>query len=122
MQVIGELCVRFAEENLSWGYGRIQGALSNLGYDVSMTTVGNILRSKGIIPSSERGKQSNWNTFVRSHMDVMCVADFFTVEVWTLCGLVRYHVFFVMKLLLSAYELTRLRYECDCPCYERFTV
>ena len=75
MEVIRELCVKFAEENTGWGYGRIQGALSNLGYKVSMTTVGNILRAKGIIPSPERGKQSNWNIFVRSHMDVMSVAD-----------------------------------------------
>ncbi|MDQ8196191.1 hypothetical protein QEH59_17285 [Coraliomargarita sp. SDUM461004] len=60
MEVVRELCVKFAEENLGWGYGRIQGALSNLGYKVSMTTVGNILRAKGIIPSPERGKQSNW--------------------------------------------------------------
>lgn len=71
MEVIGELCVKFAEENQGWGYGRIQGALSNLGYKVSMTTVGNILRAKGIVPSPDRGKQSNWKTFVRSHMDVM---------------------------------------------------
>jgi len=68
MQVISELCVRFAEENMGWGYGRIQGALSNLGYKVSMTTVGNILRSKGIIPSPERGKRSNWTEHGRAEM------------------------------------------------------
>tara|TARA_B100001971_G_scaffold186646_1_gene186736 strand:- start:699 stop:1163 length:465 start_codon:yes stop_codon:yes gene_type:complete len=60
MEVIQELCVQFAEENMSWGYGRIQGALANLGYNVSMTTMGNILRAKGIVPSPERGKLSNW--------------------------------------------------------------
>ena len=98
MEVIRELCVKFAEENPGWGYGRIQGALANVGYKISGTTVGNILREKGIFPSPERGKQSNWKRFIRSHMDVTAVADFFTVEVWTLRGLVRYHVFFVMKL------------------------
>ncbi len=74
MEVIQGLCVQFAEENMSWGYGRIQGALSNLGYKVSMTTVGNILRARGIVPSPERGKQSNWKTFVRSlyGRDVRC--------------------------------------------------
>jgi len=108
MEVIRELCVKFAEENMGWGYGRIQGALSNLGYKLSMTTVGNILRAKGIIPSPERGRQSNWKTFVRSHMDVMSVADFFTVEVWTLRGLVRYHVFFVMNLAKRQVEVAHI--------------
>lgn len=30
MVIIRELCVKFADENPSWGYRRIQGALSNL--------------------------------------------------------------------------------------------
>jgi transposase InsO family protein len=108
MEVIRELCVKFAEENQGWGYGRIQGSLANLGYNVSMTTVGNILRAKGIVPSPDRGKQSNWQTFVRSHMDVMSVADFFTVEVWSLRGLVRYHVFFVMNLAKRQVEVVHI--------------
>jgi len=60
MEVIRELCVKFAEENSDWGYNRIQGALSNLGFQVSDTAVGNILRAKGIIPAPERGRKSNW--------------------------------------------------------------
>lgn len=48
-------------------------------------------------------------TFVRSHMDVMSVADFFTVEVWTLRGLVRYHVFFVMNLAKRQVEVAHIR-------------
>jgi hypothetical protein len=108
MEVIRGLCVQFAEENTNWGYGRIQGALSNLGYKVSMTTVGNILRAQGIVPSPERGKESNLQTFVRCHMDVMSAADFFTAEVWTLRGLVRYHVFFVMNLAQRQVEIVHI--------------
>ena len=91
MAVVRELAVKFAEvprsvattrarwrQNPSWGYGRIQGALSNLGYEVCETTVGNILRAKGIFPAPERMKRSNWGRFVRSHLSVMSVADFFT--------------------------------------------
>ena len=48
------LVIRFAEENPSWGYDRIVGALSNLGYDVSDQTVGNILKRNGIPPVPER--------------------------------------------------------------------
>lgn len=98
MAVIRELCVKFAEENVDWGYERIQGALANLGYGVCRTTVGNILRQKGIYPAPERGKQSNWKPFVRSHLSIMAAADFFTTEVWTWRGLVRYYTFFVIKL------------------------
>ncbi|WPJ97298.1 hypothetical protein SH580_06200 [Coraliomargarita algicola] len=50
----------------------------------------------------------NSKTFVRSHMDVMSVADFFTVEVWTLRGLVRYHVFFVMNLSKRQVEVAHI--------------
>ncbi len=101
MAVIRELCVKFASENLTWGYGRIQGALANVGYDISTTSVGNILRERGIIPASERTRRGNWKRFIRSHMSVISVADFFTVEVWIprmRDGLVRYHVFFGMDL------------------------
>ena len=98
MEVIKELCVKFADENPTQGYGRIQGALSNLGYQVCEATVGNILRAAGVPPSAERMKKSTWKQFVRSHMATMCVADFLTTEVWTLKGLVRYHTLFVMNL------------------------
>ena len=40
---VEELIVRMAEENRSWGYDRIVGALANLGHEVSDQTVGNVL-------------------------------------------------------------------------------
>jgi transposase InsO family protein len=108
MAVIRELCVKFATENLTWGYGRIQGALANVGYDISTTSAGNILREKGIIPAPERTRRGNWKRFIRSHMSVISVADFFTVEVWTLRGLVRYHVFFVMDLAKRTVKIAHI--------------
>ena len=45
------LVVRMAQENRSWGYDRIVGALANLGYTVSDQTVGNILKRHGIAGS-----------------------------------------------------------------------
>lgn len=108
MEVIKELCVKFAEENPSWGYGRIQGALFNLGYEVCEATVGNILREAGVPPSKERMKKSTWKQFVRSHMATVCVADFLTPEVWTLRGLVRYHTFFVMNLAKRQVEIAQI--------------
>src|SRR5215831_6112166 len=40
-RAIEELIGRMAEENRSWGYDRIVGALANLGFEVSDQTVGN---------------------------------------------------------------------------------
>ena len=42
-QVIVDLILRFAKQNSSWGYDRIQGALANIGYHICDTTVGNVL-------------------------------------------------------------------------------
>ncbi|MDQ8207922.1 integrase core domain-containing protein [Coraliomargarita sp. SDUM461003] len=108
METIREFCIKFAEENASWGYGRIQGAFSNFGYEVSETTVGNMLRAAGIPPSEERMKRSTWKQFVRSHMATMCVADFLTTEVWTMRGLVRYHTLFVMNLAKSRVQIAQI--------------
>ena len=108
MKEIKELCIKFASENPEWGYGRIQGALFNIGFEVSTTTVGNILRAAGIVPAPERQSPSNWQRFIRSHMDVTAVADFLSVEVWTFRGLVRYQVFFVMKLAQRQVQIVHI--------------
>ena len=52
-QEIGELVVKMARENPSWGYDRIVGALANLGHIVSDQTVGNILRLAWHGPSAK---------------------------------------------------------------------
>jgi putative transposase len=56
---IVELLIRMARENPAWGYNRIQGALENLGHEISDTAIGNILKERGIEPSPERKKQTN---------------------------------------------------------------
>ena len=95
---IAALAVRMAEENRSWGYDRIVGALTNLGYRVSAQTVGNILKRHGLPPAPERKTTTTWKEFIRTHMDVLVATDFFTAEVWTLGGLVTYSVLFFMHL------------------------
>jgi putative transposase len=52
------LIIRMAEENRSWGYDRIVGALANLGHGVSDQTVGNVLRRHGISPAPERKRRT----------------------------------------------------------------
>ena len=87
-QAIVDLILRFAKENATWGYDRIQGALANVGYHISDTTVGNILKQHGIEPAPDRKRQTTWKTFVKSHWDVLAAIDFTTIEVWTKGGLI----------------------------------
>jgi transposase InsO family protein len=92
------LVVRMAQENRSWGYDRIVGALANLGYTISDQTVGNILKRHGLPPAPERKTTTTWKEFIRTHMEVLVATDFFTAEVWTLGGLVTYYVLFFIHL------------------------
>src|SRR3989449_3511213 len=92
------LIVRMAQENRSWGYDRIAGALANLGLTVSDQTVGNVLKRHGIAPAPERKMTTTWKEFIRTHMDVLGATDFFTAEVWTTAGLVTYYVLFFIHL------------------------
>ncbi|MGB5726323.1 MAG: hypothetical protein WBM52_03835, partial [Thiogranum sp.] len=97
-QEITDLVLLMARENASWGYDRIQGALTNIGYVVAPNTVKNILKRHGIEPAPERGARTSWKTFLKAHWDVMAATDFFSVEVWTPRGLVTYYVLFVIHL------------------------
>ena len=92
------LIVRMAQDNRSWGYDRIVGALANLGYTVSAQTVGNILKRHGLPPAPERKLTTTWKEFIRTHMDVLVATDFFTTEVWAWGGLVTYSVLFFIHL------------------------
>ena len=74
---IRRLVVRMAEENPTWGYTRIVGALKNVGHRVSRSTVARILKA---------------------HWGAIAGADFFTTEVWTWRGLVTYYTVFVIDL------------------------
>jgi putative transposase len=95
---VEDLVVRMAQENRSWGYDRIVGALMNLGYTASAQTVGNILKRHGLPPAPERKSTTTWKEFIRTHMDVLVATDFFTAEVWTTAGLVTYYVLFFIHL------------------------
>ena len=86
------------QENRSWGYDRLAGALADLGYDISDQTVGNILKRRGLPLAPERQKTRTWKEFIRSHMGVLRATDFFSTEVWTLGGLITFYVLVLIKL------------------------
>jgi transposase InsO family protein len=93
---IRQLILRMAEENPTWGYTRIQGALKNVGHRVGRSTIRRILKAAGVPPVPER--PTSWQSFLQAHWGVVAGADFFTTEVWTWQGLVTYYTVFVIDL------------------------
>ena len=113
MEQIRSLVVRMATENRDWGYTRIRGALANLGHRVARGTIANILKQHGIEPAPERLKKSTWREFLQAHWEVLAAADFFTVEVWTRSGLVRFVVLFVIELSTRRVEIAGITTQPD---------
>ncbi len=76
---IDQLVMRMAEENASWGYRRIQGALANVGYHIDKITVRNILRRHHMGPAPQRRKAGmSWAQFLQLHWEVLTATAFFT--------------------------------------------
>jgi transposase InsO family protein len=96
MKEIRRLIVEMAEDNPSWGYARIQGALKHLDHRVARSTIANTLKDHGIGPAPDRPMR--WATFVQSHAHLIAAADFFTTEVWTARGLVTHYTLVVIDI------------------------
>jgi transposase InsO family protein len=110
---IAALIVRMATENPTWGYTRIRGGLTHLGHDVARNTIKAILKDHGIEPAPERRTKMPWKTFLAAHWDVIAAADFFTVDVLTMAGLIRYVVLFVIKLKTRTVEIAGIASQPD---------
>ena len=65
---------------------------------MSHQTVANILNRHDIGPAPERGRTMSWGEFIRSHLEVLAVVDFFTVEVWAAAGLMTFYVLSCMRV------------------------
>ena len=102
---IEDLVVRMAQDNRDWGYRRILGAMSNLGYSLARGTIANILKRHGIEPAPERNRKTTWKEFLSRHWELIVAADFFTIEVWTRRGLQRYIVLFFIELSTRRVEV-----------------
>jgi putative transposase len=107
---LAALVARLANENPTWGYTRIRGGLKHLGHDIARNTIKAILKNHGIEPAPERRTKTPWKTFLAAHWDGLAAADFFTVEVLTMGGLVRYVVFFVINLKTRAVEIAGITF------------
>jgi len=60
---IGRLVLQMAEDNPTWGYTRIQGAMKNVGHRVGRSTIRRILKAAGLPPIPQR--PTSWRTFSR---------------------------------------------------------
>jgi hypothetical protein len=91
---VRQLVLKLAAENACWGYKRVHGELVGLGFDLSASTVWNILRRAGVDPAPQRVGAS-WREFLRQQASVMIECDFFTVETLLLR---RLYVLFFLEL------------------------
>jgi putative transposase len=92
---VAMLIEQMAQDNLGWGYKRIQGELLSLGIRVSASTVRRVLKSLRIPPAPQRSR-STWRQFLRTQASTMLACDFFHVD----CALTlrRLYVFFVIEV------------------------
>jgi putative transposase len=65
-----------ATENPTWGYRRIHGELTGLGYRIGASTVWKILHTAGIDPSTRRAGPS-WTEFLRTRAHAILACDLF---------------------------------------------
>jgi transposase InsO family protein len=110
---IEQLIVQMARDNARWGYTRIQGALRNLGHEIGRNTVKRILLENGFDPAPLRKKGMSWAIFLKAHWGAIAATDFFSVEVLTRTGLVRYFVLFIIDLQTRRVEIAGIAQQPD---------
>ena len=97
-EAIVRLVIKFKEENPRWGYQKITDQVVYLGYEISPSTVKNILIENGYDPEPDLTVKTTWWEFIKSHWDVLAACDFFTAELLIGRKLVRCTLFFVIEL------------------------
>jgi putative transposase len=93
-----KLVLKMIQENPTWGSNRIVGAVDNLGYVVSDSTVDNIRQRNGFDPAPVRRRNTTWRRFIQAHWETSIAADFFTTEVLSWNGLITFYTLFVIDL------------------------
>jgi transposase InsO family protein len=87
------LILKMKKENPSWGLRRIRDELKKLSLKVSHETISKVLRH--FRKTGDIQPSFSWKRFLSSHWKTLFACDFFTI---TVCGMVTYYVFFIMKL------------------------
>ena len=90
---IRRLALEMARDNPAWGYRRICGELTGLGYKVAPSTIWQILKAAGIDPAPQRAAAS-WKQFLSAQAKTIAAVDFFHVDT---VFLRRLYVLFVIE-------------------------
>jgi hypothetical protein len=86
------LVLEMARDNTGWGYRRIHGELTGLGYKIAPSTVWRILKHADIDPAPTRSGQTR-RPFLAGQAKTITAADFFHVDTVFLRR--RYVLFFI---------------------------
>jgi transposase len=87
------LVLEMAQDNPGWGYRRIHGELTGLGYTLAPSTVWQILKDAGIDPAPRRSGRT-WRAFLQAQAKTILATDFFHVDT---VFLRRLYVLFVIE-------------------------
>lgn len=79
--------------------------MSHRGHKIARSTIAEILKRHGLEPAPDRRRKTTWQEFLTRHWELIVVADFFTVEVWTRRGLQRFVVLFFLELSTRQVEV-----------------
>ena len=102
---VRDLALQLAGGNPGWGYRRVHGELTRLGYQASDATVRRILRARRYRPAP-RCVDTSWRKFLRVQAEGLLACDFFTVDT---VFLKRLYVLFVVE----AADLAGAHPRCD---------
>jgi len=97
--------IDMARDNKHLGCRKLHGYLKYLGLKVSATTISRVLREHGIEPCPDRPERTSWNEFVKAHWESLSAIDFFSTEIYTMRGLVRYMVLIVIDYKTRKVEI-----------------
>lgn len=100
-----QLIIDIAKDNKHLGVRTLYGYLKYLGLKVSPATVSRVLREHGIEPCPDRPERTTWNEFIRAEWESLAAIDFFTTEIYTISGLVRYMVLVVIDYKTRKVEI-----------------
>ena len=87
--------------------------MNYLGYDISASTVKNILDEHGIVPDPERRLRGDWDQFIETQQYVTAATDFAQVERLTPSGLIRESLLFFMDIGTREVRLGGITHDPD---------
>jgi len=90
---IRRIALEMARDNPAWGYRRICGELTGLGYKIAPSTIWEILKAAGTDPAPRR-EAASWKQFLSAQAKTIAAVDFFHVDT---VFLRRLYVLFVIE-------------------------